>query len=76
MNTTTPVAVFQLVPDAYTHSGLALVRTLGRLGVPVYAVYGEHRAPAASSRHARATHVWNDWDNSGAIISHLLELGE
>lgn len=76
MNTTTPVAVFQLVPDSYTHSGLALVRTLGRLGVPVYAVYGEHRAPAASSRHAHATLVWNDWDNPEAIIGHLLELGE
>jgi D-aspartate ligase len=40
------------------HASLGVVRSLGRLGVPVYGVYEERFAPAAVSRYLRGRIVW------------------
>jgi D-aspartate ligase len=41
------------------HSGgIAVIRTLGRLGVPVYAVTEDRLTPAAASRYCAGTFVW------------------
>jgi hypothetical protein len=46
VNAETPVLVLKLV----SHGGIGVVRTLGRLGVPVYAVNSDASAPAAAMR--------------------------
>jgi predicted ATP-grasp superfamily ATP-dependent carboligase len=40
------------------HGGLAVVRTLGRVGVPVYGVHEDRLAPAGLSRYATGRFVW------------------
>jgi D-aspartate ligase len=48
-DTTLPVVVL----NAYTHCGVTLIRSLGRLGVPVYAVHCTRKAPSLRSRYCR-----------------------
>ncbi|WP_370149399.1 ATP-grasp domain-containing protein [Streptacidiphilus sp. EB129] len=40
------------------HGGVGAIRSLGRLGVPVYAVTEDRFTPAALSRHLRGRFVW------------------
>ena len=44
-----PVVVIRCIEDSYI--GLGVVRSLGRLGVPVYTVVPERKAPCAFSRY-------------------------
>jgi D-aspartate ligase len=48
-DTSTPVTILRTV----AHGPLGIVRSLGRLGVPVYVVDPDPRAPAAASRYCR-----------------------
>jgi predicted ATP-grasp superfamily ATP-dependent carboligase len=59
IETATPVVVLSL----QSYGSLGIVRSLGRLGVPVYAVDGNPRRPAATSRYLRGRFVH---DLSGA----------
>src|SRR2546423_12757380 len=47
--TRTPVVVL----NAYTHCGVTLIRSLGRIGVPVYAVHETRKAPSLRSKYCR-----------------------
>src|SRR6184192_4272155 len=38
VDTSTPAVVLKLDPNPFHHGGLGVIRSLGRLGVPVYAV--------------------------------------
>lgn len=40
------------------HGGVGAIRSLGRLGVPMYAVTEDRRTPAAASRYLRDRFVW------------------
>jgi D-aspartate ligase len=40
------------------HGGLGVIRSLGRAGVPVYAVHEDRLAPAASSRYLHGRFRW------------------
>jgi D-aspartate ligase len=52
-DTRTPVVVFKCLPYAWHSGTIGIIRSLGRLGAPVY-LFGESRlAPAARSRHLR-----------------------
>jgi D-aspartate ligase len=51
----TPVVVL----GCYRHGGLAIVRTLGRLGAPVYAVHPDRASPAFLSRYCHARVLWD-----------------
>jgi len=53
IDTSTPAVVLKLDSNAMHHGGLGAIRSLGRLGVPVYGVYGESMAPTAGSRYLR-----------------------
>jgi D-aspartate ligase len=72
MNTARPVLMLKL----YYHGGIAAVRTLGRLGVPVYAVHDDARAPAARSRYLREVLEW-DFDGAPGAesVEFVLEAG-
>lgn len=47
-----------LVLGVHDHNGLAQIRTLGRLGVPVYITHAPRRTPATHSRFVRQRFEW------------------
>ena len=61
------------------HSGgIAVIRTLGRLGVPVYAVTEDRLTPAAVSRYCAGTFVWpvTGLEEPGYLAGRLREVGQ
>ena len=54
----TPAVVLKFGTDVMHHGGLGAIRSLGRLGVPVYAVVEGRWTPAARSRYLTGRHVW------------------
>jgi D-aspartate ligase len=58
LDITVPALVLKVGSYPLHHGGLGVVRSLGRLGVPVYGVYEERVAPAAVSRHLSGRFVW------------------
>lgn len=54
----TPALVLKFDPNVMHHGGLGVIRSLGRLGVPVYGVYEGPWAPAANSRYLRGRLFW------------------
>jgi len=54
----TPAVVLKLDPNMLHHGGLGVIRSLGRLGVPVYGVHEGRWAPAASSRYLAGRCYW------------------
>lgn len=72
MNTARPVLLLKL----YYHGGIAAVRTLGRLGVPLHAIHEDARAPAARSRYLREVLEWDfDAASSAESVEFVLEAG-
>jgi predicted ATP-grasp superfamily ATP-dependent carboligase len=55
---TTPAVVLKFDPNVMHHGGLGAIRSLGRMGVPVYAVQESAWAPAGHSRYLRGKVVW------------------
>jgi D-aspartate ligase len=53
IDTSTPVVVLKCVPYAWHSGTIGVIRSLGRLGVPVYLTGESRRCPAARSRHLR-----------------------
>src|SRR5690348_15323811 len=61
------------------HSGgVAVVRTLGRLGVPVYAITEDRLTPSALSRYCAGHFVWRatGHEEPGYLAGQLRDLGE
>jgi D-aspartate ligase len=59
IETGTPAVVLKLDPNVLHHGGLGVIRSLGRLGVPVYGVHESAHAPAAGSRYLRGRYIWS-----------------
>lgn len=77
IDTSTPAVVLKLDPNVLHHGGLGVIRSLGRLGVPVYGVHEGPWAPAASSRYLRGRCFWQpDPDDAGRIQAGLLRLAQ
>ena len=76
MDASVPAVVLKMVRDHYSYGRLGAVRTLGRLGVPVYALQESRRAPVALSRFGH--HV--PWSISETprpeAVEELCRLGE
>ena len=71
INHSTPVVILQTAH----HGGLGIVRSLGRLGVPVYCV-DAHWEPAFSSRYCRGHFVLNIANGAaGQSVDRLLQIG-
>ncbi|RKT87700.1 Predicted ATP-dependent carboligase, ATP-grasp superfamily [Saccharopolyspora antimicrobica] len=76
-DTTTPAVVFKLDPNVLHHGGLGVIRSLGRAGVPVYAVHEDSLAPAAHSRYVRGRWLWSpDPGDAEAIRFGLMQLAQ
>jgi predicted ATP-grasp superfamily ATP-dependent carboligase len=65
---TAPLPVLILKTGSYPvhHGGLGIIRSLGRLGIPVYTVAEDHLTPAGVSRYAAQRFVWN----AGHLAKH------
>jgi D-aspartate ligase len=54
-----PALVLKIGQYPVHSGGLAVIRTLGRLGVPVYAITEPHLTPASVSRYCTGRFVWH-----------------
>lgn len=69
----TPVVVL----GCFGHGGVGLVRSLGRLGIPVHAVDADRLTPAFGSKYCRGRHTWNVHGKSAEdSLRFLSELGK
>ncbi|HEY6276131.1 MAG TPA: ATP-grasp domain-containing protein [Streptosporangiaceae bacterium] len=75
---TTPAVVLKFDPNVKHHGGLGAIRSLGRLGVPVYGVHEDRWAPAAGSRYLRGRLFWqpsaDHAERTLAGLAHLATL--
>jgi predicted ATP-grasp superfamily ATP-dependent carboligase len=58
VDTSTPAVVLKFDQNVMHHGGLGVIRSLGRMGVPVYGVHEEPWAPAANSRYLSGRWYW------------------
>lgn len=76
VDTSVSAVVLKMVLDNYAHGRLGVIRSLGRLGVPVYSLQESRRTPAALSRHSREDLAWAITSSpSPRALPELLELG-
>ncbi|MBV2355049.1 ATP-grasp domain-containing protein [Streptomyces sp. J2-1] len=59
------------------HGGVGAIRSLGRLGVPMYAVTEDTWTPAAASRYLTRAFVWptTGAEDPGRLVEGLLRIG-
>ncbi|MFI1766809.1 ATP-grasp domain-containing protein [Streptomyces sp. NPDC020800] len=59
------------------HGGVGAIRSLGRLGVPMYAITEDPYTPAASSRYLRRAFVWptTGAEEPGRLVEGMLRIG-
>lgn len=72
-----PTVVLWVTPASLLHNCLGVFRSLGRVGVPVYAVVGDPHAPVMKSRYVRGHILWQPHlgDGYGVLLDRLLEFG-
>ena len=74
---TTPAVVLKFDPNVMHHGGLGAIRSLGRMGVPVYAVQESAWAPAAHSRYLHGKVLWRPGTlPASQVQAGLLRLAE
>jgi D-aspartate ligase len=67
--------VLKFDPNVMHHGGLGVIRSLGRLGVPVYGVHEGRWAPAASSRYLSGRWYWRPSpEDAERVRAGLLQL--
>jgi predicted ATP-grasp superfamily ATP-dependent carboligase len=76
VDTSTPAVVLKLDPNVFHHGGLGVVRTLGRLGVPVHVVHEDVFAPAAASRYVHGRWRWTPGPDPARIRQGLMRLAD
>ena len=77
IDTSTPAVVLKFDPNVMHHGGLGVIRSLGRIGVPVYGVHEGLWAPAASSRYLAGRFFWQPSpEDTDRVLTGLLRLAE
>ena len=72
-----PVLVFKTARNIIQHGPLGIIRSLGRLGVPVYACVEDRFAPAALSRYLTRAFVWDTCGlNTERLLTGMAAIGE
>jgi predicted ATP-grasp superfamily ATP-dependent carboligase len=56
-----PVLILTANRDAIHHGAVAIARSLGRLGIPVYAIVQDGYTPLVASRYVTKCFVWKGW---------------
>ena len=77
-DTEVPALIVKIGHYPLHHGGVAAIRTLGRLGVPVYAITEDSFTPAALSRYCRDAFVWptTGCEDPDELVDGLLAIGE
>jgi D-aspartate ligase len=73
------VAVLKLRHSVVHYGGLGVIRSLGRLGIPVYAVHEGRWAPPATSRYLSGGFVWETGDiqdDPGRLLDGLMTIAD
>ena len=65
-----PVLVLKLTRNVLHHGAVGLIRSLGRIGVPVFSVVEDRFTPPAVSKYLTASFTW---DTRGLDVQRLLE---
>jgi D-aspartate ligase len=77
LDITTPAVILKLDRNVLHHGGLGAIRSLGRLGVPVYGVHEHPLAPAARSRYLHDRWIWRpDAEDAERVRAGLVTLAE
>ena len=76
IDTSTPAVVLKFDPNVMHHGGLGVIRSLGRIGVPVYGVHEGLWAPAASSRYLAGRFFWQPSPEDTDRVPGLRRLAE
>jgi len=72
-DTSVPVVVLNL----FTHCGVGVIRSLGRLGVPIYCVHANSTAPSLRSRYVRRAYTWDiAGEPAEASVDYLIDLAK
>ena len=72
-----PALILKMNRGVIHHGALAVARTLGRAGVPVYAVVDDAFAPLALTRYLKKAFVWRSCPNdSVAFVRAMSEIGK
>lgn len=76
-DTELPVVVLWVPDFPLQHGALGIFRSLGRAGVPVYAVVGRRLAPTAWSRYVKGRIPWHPSRGEGEaeLLERLLDFG-
>jgi D-aspartate ligase len=73
----TPAVLLKFDPNVMHHGGLGAIRSLGRMGVPVYAVAESALAPASHSRYLSGKVLWQPGRlTADRVRAGLLRLAE
>jgi predicted ATP-grasp superfamily ATP-dependent carboligase len=77
VDTSAPVLIVKIGHYPLHHGGVGAIRSLGRLGVPAYAITEDRFVPAAFSRYLRGRF---DWPTTGTeapehLLGGLLDIG-
>lgn len=77
LDTGLPAVVLWASRFPLQHSCLGVFRSLGRAGVPVYAVVGDPHAPVAKSRYLQGQILWQPdrGERYAQLLDHLMDFG-
>jgi predicted ATP-grasp superfamily ATP-dependent carboligase len=70
-----PVLVLKIGRYDLHHGSVGIVRSLGRVGVPVYGIHEDRFAPMALSRYLCGGFVWPTTGDESDLVDHLLRIG-
>jgi D-aspartate ligase len=72
-----PALILKMSRGVIHHGALAVARTLGRAGVPVYAVVDDALAPLALTRYLKKAFVWDSCpDDPESFVKAMAEIGK
>ena len=72
-----PALILKASGQAIHHGDLAVARSLGQLGAPVYAVVTDRCTPVAASRYLKGSFVWKKWPKDRrSFVDAMLAIGE
>lgn len=72
-DTSVPAVVLKLRHSVVHYGGLGAIRSLGRLGIPVYAVCEGRMAPPAASKYLSGGFVWETTSDASKNPERLLD---
>ena len=76
LDTRVPAVVFKTGRNLTHHGTVGIIRSLGRLGVPVYAAVEDSLTPAAVSRYLSGYSPWKGFEpGAESLVERLLAIG-